>query len=633
VCEVIGNIGECNDMYIEGCAWDSDREMCTLNPMTDNDGNQARSAEGCMKCDDIQHRHTCNSLSNCFWTKKKGQVKDQAKGVCKSCSKLDDEGTCNASDGQCQWRTNKTRYTGTLERDASGLIKQGESYIPGNEESGGDPFRCYPARLYPVIYEWIWYNITYLISLFVCILILWKFPTPPFPMSIGANIFKFIIAVVTIPALSILINRADGLDGRKLYIDPPFDVKNPGVSDFIYDQNKKGAKWPAVFYDDDWDHMVTDHKILRDFVDFKVGPWILDWTKPLWGLLSKWNDLVNTLGDNEVAVILSFFIILLGCIYSIGVLRIIKLRGELTNIITSEWTVRILIGGVLIALYGNHLMQKRKIHLKTKTYKNIDGTHDVPGYPGLQTKRPDQSTLWGTIIKALSTKSENTVCPYGCFKFDDGTPCADTRSMLAFRGSWDPNPKKSPHSVPYKGNKNLWKIIQGQYICPPPDNHTKYPYDQLCTNTGEQCLSSGTEDKPYFKEADAKCGEYYKKYLTCDTFTNTNDKEKKKDLTVTYSNKEWYGAKPTEIKLNCAMSIPTNVKDYCPFKLSIAKLDEVDDYHARQPVNAWQNIYDRIAGSTEDPKRRLSRQEKINWQNQFRYHVVDQNYSHDPTKG
>ena len=64
--------------------------------------------------------------------------------------------------------------------------------------------------------------------------------------------------------------------------------------------------------------MVTDHKILRDFVDFKVGPWILDWTKPLWGLLSKWNDLVNTLGDNEVAVILSFFIILLGCIYSIG---------------------------------------------------------------------------------------------------------------------------------------------------------------------------------------------------------------------------------------------------------------------------------------------------------------------------
>ena len=44
---------------MEGCYWDKAKQTCLLNPN--------RKTEGCMKCSDLKFKHTCNSLSNCFW--------------------------------------------------------------------------------------------------------------------------------------------------------------------------------------------------------------------------------------------------------------------------------------------------------------------------------------------------------------------------------------------------------------------------------------------------------------------------------------------------------------------------------------------------------------------------------------
>ena len=634
VCEVIGNIGECNDMYVEGCAWDTDREMCTLNPAKDDDGDQGRQSEGCMKCDDIQHRHTCDSLSNCFWNKSiTGKtVKGHKKGVCQSCSKLDSKSCIEDTGGQCQWRTNKTHYTKKLDEAADNLINKLSS-----DPQYTDKPRCYASRLYPFIYQWIWYNRTYLLCLIACIIILWKLPTPPSPMKYGVWILKLIIMVVTIPALSALIVRADGIDGREKYIDPPIKSENPGLLDFIHDQNQRGAKWPAVFYNDEWDNMVMDQRGLRDLVDFKVGPWILDWTKPLWMLLSKWNDIVNTLGDHDIIFIFACFIIFLACIYSIGFIRVIKQlygskldKGMLSTEHSTSWTIIIIGVSVLLTIYGYHIFKKRKEYIDREKLHDINNKLVTP-YKGNQVKPPTDPT---SIMGTLSTLPTAQMCPYGCFQVDGngkpGKPCADTRSFFAFRGSWEPNPKKNNTNKPYKTYKYLWNTTDNQYICPPDDHHTRYPYEQLCKTT--QCHSKGTETTVYYKEADEKCKRYYDKYNTCDKYSDVTDKTKQKELTYTYTDNSLLGsAPPTTINLNCTLSVPSG-KDNCPFKRSMVKLDEVDDYHSRQPINIWQIIYDKMAGPTGRPKRRLSQQEKINWQNQFRYDIVDQNYSHDTKK-
>ena len=142
ICETIGNIEECNDMYVDGCTWDKDTEMCQLNTQ--------RKVQGCIKCGDIKHKHTCNSLSNCFFDKDLTEEELQASGgngICKSCYEAFPEESdsipnstpdCNTkSNGKCQFR---------------------------NEQDSGK-YRCRPVDPYPLIYEWIWYNRFLLLSI------------------------------------------------------------------------------------------------------------------------------------------------------------------------------------------------------------------------------------------------------------------------------------------------------------------------------------------------------------------------------------------------------------------------------------------------------------------------------------
>ena len=53
--------------HIDGCEWDLNKEIKRLNKLTDDDGNPLVDKVGCVKCDDIRHRNTCNSMKNCFW--------------------------------------------------------------------------------------------------------------------------------------------------------------------------------------------------------------------------------------------------------------------------------------------------------------------------------------------------------------------------------------------------------------------------------------------------------------------------------------------------------------------------------------------------------------------------------------
>jgi len=366
ICESIGNIGECNDMYVEGCSWNKNKQMCTQNPIKDKDGDPSRKSEGCMKCDDIQHAHTCNSLSNCFYNKKQ-TGSNKGKGICQACSSIKsvlDKGATTVSaksrqdaadkcmnyditGGQCQWRTDVSE-------------PHGES-------------RCRDAHLYPFIYEWIWYNRIYLLSLFGCMFILFKFPIDsiPWPARIIGYIVKIILMVVTIPALSVLIVRADGEEGRKQYIDASFDAANPGISNLIYDQNRRGAKWPAVFYDGEWDNFIMDDNSLRKLAEMELGPKDLDWSKSvIWDSVSKWNDLVNSLGDNIITLISVMSIISMIVAYAIG-----KVSGG--NVKPST-TAYIVIGGILAALYIRHLIKGRKKYIRDR----IDPIYKEAPYKG-----------------------------------------------------------------------------------------------------------------------------------------------------------------------------------------------------------------------------------------------------------
>jgi len=84
VCEVIGSYQECNRMHMEGCKWDPAREKCSLNELTDTDGNPLVPKVGCTRCDDIEHKHTCNSLKNCFWDAITNTDGDNI-GQCRAC--------------------------------------------------------------------------------------------------------------------------------------------------------------------------------------------------------------------------------------------------------------------------------------------------------------------------------------------------------------------------------------------------------------------------------------------------------------------------------------------------------------------------------------------------------------------
>ena len=101
----------------------------------------------------------------------------------------------------------------------------------------------------------------------------------------------------------------------------------------------------------------------------------------------------------------------------------------------------------------------------------------------------------------------------------------EKRSIFAFTGSMDPNPKKK--HLDYNNNSALFTKSEDGYICPPNDHYTRYPYDLLC-KPFEQCVHDkyvkGDTILPSdYKATDTICKDFYYKHGVC----NTNQLRKK----------------------------------------------------------------------------------------------------------
>ena len=111
------------------------------------------------------------------------------------------------------------------------------------------------------------------------------------------------------------------------------------------------------------------------------------------------------------------------------------------------------------------------------------------------------------------------------------------------------------------------------------------------------------------------------------------------------------GTTSCELKSNSAI-------DNCPFDRSVTKQHGVDDFESRHPIKLWKKAYDSLSGCGENPKiigkdnkpnpdyfkelkeykacssnkkKRLSKDKQLQWENQFRFDIVGQNYQHDKT--
>ena len=207
MCEVIGEMDECKKMHIDGCEWDPAKEKCSLNKLTDDDGNPLVDKVGCVKCDDIRHRNTCNSMKNCFWDR----LTETTDGIgrCRACSNIGDptNGTDDSNkgfnvedddhkrikcddyqltEGQCEFRNPENRVSG-LDSDLhifsseflgmnsiSGKILNSwiiifddvflsANQIPDENECLDDDVqcKCSPTRLYPLFPDWIIHNLLF----------------------------------------------------------------------------------------------------------------------------------------------------------------------------------------------------------------------------------------------------------------------------------------------------------------------------------------------------------------------------------------------------------------------------------------------------------------------------------------
>ena len=558
VCNTIGDIRECNDMYIEGCEWDMDKEMCILNSMTDRDGNTLKKSEGCMKCANLKHKNTCTSLSNCYWD---SQYNETHKGSCHACSEQTDKGNCESTTitgKSCEWSK--------------------------------DLDICVSANLYPLIYEWIWYNKLYLLSLIGCLILIWFIPSSfAFPMNIGVWIIKIILIFVVIPGLMVYpgIQRADGEDGRKYYKDPHMDPSKPGWTDFLHDSNEKGAIWPARIYDGKWDDIIMGDDTLRSMIDLKIGPGILDWTSLFWGLLRDWNKLVNSLGENDIYLILIILILII--IIILGISSYIKSPHP---IITCGLVFTVIIGIFIIRDTDTQYETRELVN----PYPTSHMFHDLYNLPTVQ------------------------VCPYGCIDNNTQEPCKDTRSNFAFGGNilsiLDPDP--------YLDENPSITYTDGNYTCPKHKEHTRWPYSRFCKdrNNPNTCVAKNKEfntvSENTKKLADEKCQEYFNTHNQCNAYNmKPTPPPFQSELVL-----EIDDPNHTKYKLHCDYEAITD--DDCPFEENVELLSYKDEFKQRHPINIWENIYNTIAGPS---KERVPHGKTMEWQNQLRYEIIGQNYA------
>tara|TARA_Y100000389_G_scaffold129980_1_gene127394 strand:+ start:9126 stop:22271 length:13146 start_codon:yes stop_codon:yes gene_type:complete len=749
ICESIGDIGECNDMYIEGCYWDKSREMCLLNEM--------RREQGCMKCNDIKHKNTCDTLSNCYFERRESRLTGGQRevsvnefhgtslGECRSCSdafpgegKINDSSMkdmaekCNTlSSGKCQWRN----------------------------DIGSDVFRCRAAKPYPFIYEWVWYNKILLACIIITIYIWYKTPFKAggYLKTFLLVLFKLYILITVISCFLFYpgVTRADGYSEcsngkntknnpeytkekcisegnkwnviRNYYYQPP-PSKNDYFS-FLRDlfleetsdpDKNPGAQWPTNLYDSNWDDKIMDNTVLRSIVDLELWPNSLNWSEYLlWKPIRGWNYLMNANQDSSLLFItgISFFTLvgLYGLTLGISLKEVNNknLRQQIKNmegirIYSTILTLVITILSITILVYlyilrksyhkaiiesDNQLYSDHKNKNQTSKPTEINKKTNLVKYYGRQEKEPIDNSIWNLLYSTKKKdKSGNNihVCPVGCrlnvsrdlgnmpssgminFAGTDynifPTPvdypaCGDTRSLFSFTNSTlYPDAKldieEYDHTEPT--SRQRWKYYDGVtgvgYICPPKQRYTKWPYDSICRDERNICKSSkdfkiidpgnnhghpestpptagrytiGDKDTPIppgFKDKlDGICEINRQKYGRCD---NYDDSDSLKPTLSIDGYKE--GVKNTIIGVNCSYPTGSNSNSSCPFPEETTYSSGSEEI-TRQPIKLWQYMFDGIFNTSpsEPVPRRLSKARKLNWQNQVRYDIVDQNYFKD----
>ena len=438
-----------------------------------------------MKCNDTQHRHTCNSLSNCYWSANVGsfasgvipddwdndnpvQVSSTSDGglsftdidvpeplvdvatnlpipwkagdifsvevpsetpdiipSCNACSQISTINECNSyttTQGQCQWVSRNNT-----------------------------PERCHPTKLYPIFGSWITYNWKFLLFIIITIFALVKIPTKSFNDNIpySGTILKIIIIFVGIPTAS----KIYGPSINPEYKDPVVNPTNPSLIDMIYDGDPVGAKWPATWYDDDLDSMVLDDETTYDIYQGSLTPSMLNWTAAFWWLIRKWNMFVNSMG-------------LIGGSIILLILSVYLVKFSPGPIITL-----LIIGGVLTTLYIMNTLYE-------------DDTSDT--YDGNELECPYSSDLLCPNIDA-----DKEICPSGCYSLLHNKMCKDNRNILSFGGIMDPDPKQNVGNYQELSleDRAIWlDSDDNTYTCPPPIDppRKKYPYNLFCNDPPEE---------------------------------------------------------------------------------------------------------------------------------------------------
>ena len=409
-------------------------------------------------------------------------------------------------------------------------------------------------------------------------------------------------------------------------------------------------KWPQTLYREEYNNMLIDpvdmdelderrrtllssddlneleKTILSDDEILNVGklsnltvePEDLDWTTRFRSFFQGWNNLVNRVGDKTI-----FYYVLT----PILVLTFYKVFVSTKNYYQSDKTKKI--GYVMLGLL---LCIAAIVYGVLKIYM-IEEDPPTLGEGKPITVESKCAPIAGISIDSICSEEsldESVIeCPYGCYYKESDTeytPCPDKRSLFSLGGIIDPNPRLNL-PVPQTLTADWYQPDGKDYVCPPPPSHkSKFPYDVLCSSGQTRCLSDPTKNSESFLSnrknefcetmhtyySNAEGDEAADQYCISNTFP-TNDLTGPKG-SINESNEQ----------IHCRLEYPDFSQDTnCPFKMAATELHDFDEMSQRQPVSAWQWMYDSLFGDGF----RMSEPERIAWQNEARYLIIDDDYN------
>ena len=303
-----------------------------------------------------------------------------------------------------------------------------------------------------------------------------------------------------------------------------------------------------------------------------------------------------------------------------------------------------------------------------RTYRERIKINDSgkPKYYGRQVVNPYPSDSIMSMFYTTPIVDEYNnpihVCPVGCRLYTSATPsnspdvfpipttypeCGDTRSLFSFTGNLNPDAKKIVKSYNPSIPSSIadWKLYEGdtgRYICPKEQDYYKWPYDEICKDKMDECVSQDTygiatpsdilqlnhptaspavpiniRGNEFKSKLDGLCTDHYSKYGTCEVYDNTN---------ISFNDTSDSDGITKQINVSCGMKDTSQGWSTCPFEPTTTYIPELGNEIERQPIKIWKHIYDGIAGVTP---RKLSLPEKVSWQSTEMYEIVDQNYMID----